>query len=258
MPVKRLNNKRADAKVKKMKGNGNTLTNNVRKILKALESAYKPHTNAEKAKAMKKYMRGQFEYYGINSPDRRKIDTDVRKTMPDLSLTEHHQLLNELWELPQREYQHFGAELARDSVKILTGDSDQDLRESVTVIENMIIKKSWWDCVDLLAPRVIGEFNRIQPEVMGPILDKWITDDNIWLKRTAILHQLFYKENTNQEKLFRYSLACAKEKEFFIRKAIGWALRNQFRVNPSAVKKFVKENDNKLSYLTKKEALKHA
>lgn len=93
---------------------------------------------------------------------------------------------------------------------------------------------------------------------MGPILDKWIADENIWLKRTAILHQLYYKQKTDQDKLFKYSLACAAEKDFFIRKAIGWALRNQFRVNPAAVKEFVKQNEDNLSNLSKKEALKHA
>lgn len=93
---------------------------------------------------------------------------------------------------------------------------------------------------------------------MGPIIDKWVTNKNVWLQRTAILHQLLYKEQTDQEKLFQYCLICAVEEDLVIKKAIGWALRNQFEVNPVAVKDFVRRNHFKLSKLSKREALKHA
>lgn len=97
----------------------------------------------------------------------------------------------------------------------------------------------------------------MSPEWTLPVMDKWIEDDNIWLRRSAILHQLQFKEKTDSERLFRYCLSRAHDKEFFIMKAIGWALRQYARCNPEAVRHFVKENEKRLSRLSIKEAMKH-
>ena len=88
-------------------------------------------------------------------------------------------------------------------------------------------------------------------------MEEWIKHENMWLRRVAILHQLFYKDKTNQERLFQFCISCASEEEFFIRKAIGWALRQYGRTNPKDVKNFVEKNKESLSNLSIREALKH-
>ena len=88
-------------------------------------------------------------------------------------------------------------------------------------------------------------------------MDEWISHDNMWLRRVAILYQLMRKDDLDQDRLFRYCLSCAHEEEFFIRKAIGWALRDYARFNAKDVKEFVLKNKDILSALSFKEAMKH-
>ena len=89
------------------------------------------------------------------------------------------------------------------------------------------------------------------------VMDQWINSENIWVARTAILHQLFYKADADPDRLFEYCIRRAGDKEFFIRKALGWALRQYSRVDPEGVRAFVAENEAELSGLTKREALKY-
>jgi 3-methyladenine DNA glycosylase AlkD len=111
--------------------------------------------------------------------------------------------------------------------------------------------KSWWDTVDVLASRVVG------PVAERPIIESWLTSGDLWLERTAILHQLGYGERTDADFLFRSCLTHAASTEFFLRKAIGWALRQYARVDPAAVRGFVAAHADELSGLSRREALKH-
>ena len=117
--------------------------------------------------------------------------------------------------------------------------------------EVLITTKSWWDTVDILASRVVG------PHADRPRIEQWLESGDLWLERTAILHQLGYEERTDAEFLFRACLAHAGSTEFFHRKAIGWALRQYARVDPDAVGTFVTDHAGELSGLSKREALKH-
>ena len=92
---------------------------------------------------------------------------------------------------------------------------------------------------------------------MNEILDKWITDENLWIRRSAILAHLKHKENMDQEKLFSYCIQCAHEKEFFIQKAIGWVLREYSKTQPEGVSNFIEENNELLSNLSIREGMKH-
>ena len=178
-----------------------------------------------------------------------------------------------LWDEDKREFQLFGCDLASDNKAILQGERDEDVLESMTCLKHLLSTKSWWDTVDLLSShgklhptgckmtyiisKVLGHLVKTSPHITLPIVDEWIEDDNMWLRRSAILHQLHFKEKTDEHRLFRYCLSRGHEEEFFIRKAIGWSLRQYARSSPEAVRKFVKENEGTLSQLSVKEAMKN-
>ena len=141
-----------------------------------------------------------------------------------------------------------GADALRKHVKLLDAGH-------LAPLEELITTKSWWDTVDSLAAHTVGPLIAANPE-LAPVMDDWIVDDDIWLARTAIIYQLSYKERTDADRLFRYADQRAADTEFFIRKAIGWALRQYGRVDPDAVRAFVASREETLSGLTKREALK--
>ena len=122
-------------------------------------------------------------------------------------------------------------------------------------VEPLITSKSWWDTVDSLAGHTVGVLVAQHPE-LASTMDEWISSEDIWLARTAILHQLGYKAKTDRDRLFAYCLRRAADREFFIRKAIGWALREYSKTDAKAVHAFVRTNAGTLSSLSSKEALK--
>jgi 3-methyladenine DNA glycosylase AlkD len=152
-----------------------------------------------------------------------------------------------LWALPEREFQYAALDLLARAAPALTADALQ-------AVETLIVTKSWWDTVDALASGVVGRIVLAHPATAAT-MDRWLDHESMWLRRSAILHQLKWKERTDQERLFRYCLARADENEFFIRKAIGWALRQYSWTNPEAVRAFVAAHDGELSGLSKREAL---
>jgi 3-methyladenine DNA glycosylase AlkD len=154
----------------------------------------------------------------------------------------------ELWALPEREYQYVAVDLLRRQNKQLTADD-------LPALEALVQAKSWWDTVDGLAV-TIGSIVTREPQLLGR-MDALIGAPDFWLRRIALLHQLDGKENTDEARLFAYCLRCADEREFFIRKAIGWALRQYARTNPAAVRQFLDTHREKLSGLSFREAAKH-
>jgi len=126
----------------------------------------------------------------------------------------------------------------------------------IDVAHELIVAKSWWDTVDSLASHTVGTLVHHHPRLVTT-MDEWIGSDNIWLARTAILYQLRYKEATDVDRLFRYTLIKANHPDFFMRKAIGWALRQYAWVAPETVRAFVLANEAKFSGLTRREALKN-
>jgi 3-methyladenine DNA glycosylase AlkD len=123
-------------------------------------------------------------------------------------------------------------------------------------VQELITTKSWWDTVDTLAAHTVGPLVAAYPGLVDT-MDAWVTDANMWLVRTAILHQLRYKERTDAERLFRYCTVQASHRDFFVRKAIGWALRDYARTDPEAVRRYVEEHRSILAPLSVREASKH-
>lgn len=123
--------------------------------------------------------------------------------------------------------------------------------------ELLIRQGQWWDLVDNIAIKLVGRVLMKERKQMKPILDRWIVDDDLWIRRTAIISQILHKKETDEEQLFRYCLKCKNEKEFFIRKAIGWALRDYSKTNEKPVREFLIQNRDQLSGLSFREGAKH-
>jgi 3-methyladenine DNA glycosylase AlkD len=123
-------------------------------------------------------------------------------------------------------------------------------------LERLVRSKAWWDTVDALAAHVVGALVARHPE-LAATMDRWIEDDDIWIARTAILHQLAWKDRTDADRLFAYVDRRCGDRAFFIRKACGWALRQHAAVDPDAVREYVASRGDRLSGLTRREATKH-
>jgi 3-methyladenine DNA glycosylase AlkD len=205
--------------------------------------------NADPAQAtpMKKYMRDQFEYLGIKSPQVKVLFRKIVQERGLPAMEELDEVVRELWELPQREFQYLAISILERLEKKLTS-------KSIKTLEYMITHRSWWDTVDNIS-HIVGVHFKRHPEVREKYLTKWRASKNVWLRRTAILFQLDYKEETNFDLLRDIIQENLGSDEFFINKAIGWALRQYARIDPKGVKKFV--DSTSLHPLSRREALKH-
>ncbi len=203
----------------------------------------------EKAPLMAAYMKTEMPFYGVQKPDREPILKTVKKQFPPQSRKEYEQTIRRLWKLPHREEKYLALGYATEFVSFATIDS-MDLYEA------LIREGAWWDLVDVIAPLLVGNLYMTCREDIAQIMDKWIEDDDFWIRRAAILSQLKHKKQTDAKRLFSYCLACADEKEFFIRKAIGWALREYSYSDPVRVKRFLLQNRKSLSNLSFREGAK--
>ncbi len=215
--------------------------------LEQIEKEFEKHKNKEISVGQKSYMLSKFEFYGIKAPVRREIQKSFLQKQNLPKKEELEEIINGLWNKPQREFQYFALELFLKYIK-------QIEEKDIFLFESMITNKSWWDTVDLIATKLVGEYFKKFPEKIEFFIKKWINSKNIWLQRTAILFQLKYKEKTDTELLSFIIKSLLGSKEFFINKAIGWALRNYSKTNPQWVKNFV--NNTPLDNLSKREALR--
>jgi 3-methyladenine DNA glycosylase AlkD len=216
---------------------------------KKLKTVFEQNADPKLAPAMKKYMRDQYEFLGIKTPQSKALQKEfyAEHRLPDIA--ELDSILRDLWGLPEREFQH--AALG------LLSKFENRLPENFTqTIEYLVITKSWWDTVDALASHTVGIHFKRYPKVKGKYLPNWRSSDNIWLRRTAILFQLGYKSEADFDLLCDIIKENLGSKEFFINKAIGWALRQYAYTDPLAVKKFVKST-KELHPLSRREAMKH-
>ncbi|MDP2778369.1 MAG: DNA alkylation repair protein [Anaerolineales bacterium] len=215
----------------------------------SLKSLFEKNANPPNAVPMKKYMRDQFDYLGIKTPIRVALQNEFIKENGLPPLDELDSILRALWSLPQREFQY--------TATSLLGKLENKLEpEFNTTVEYLLITKSWWDTVDTLAGHSVGTHFKRFPKVREKYLKKWRKSDNFWLRRTALLFQLGYKKETDFSLLCEIIQDNLGSDEFFINKAIGWALRQYAHTNPAPVKKFVKAT-KELHPLSRREALKN-
>ncbi len=215
--------------------------------IKGIYKILNEHRNEENALPMKKYMRNQFDFFGIKAAERRLLCNEYLKNNPLPERKELPKIIKELWSLDERELQYFAIELFIKCKK-------NWIAEDATLIEYLVTHKSWWDTVDFLAALIAGGWFKKFPEEIKPLTEKWNTSDNIWLQRTSILFQLKYKEDTDLKLLTKYIKRLSSSKELFIQKAIGWSLREYSKTDPEFVQTFV--DNEKLMPLSKREAMK--
>jgi len=218
-------------------------------VLDRLTRTYDGARDPARAEPMVAYMRHQFAYLGITAPEQRALNRAVldgvgRPTQADL-----RDVAQACWLRDEREYQYFAVRLLRRYVGVCEAGF-------LDIVRPLITTKPWWDTVDELAVHVVGPLVATYPGLVTT-MDDWSGDENMWLVRTAILHQVRYRETTDSERLFRYCAAQAGHRDFFVRKAIGWALREYAKVAPGAVRTFVSEHSTELSGLSRREALKN-
>lgn len=205
------------------------------------------HKNEEQARQMSKYMLNKFEYIGIKTPERRKIFKNFFKEYKNEEKIDW-EFVNKCWENKYREFQYVGADYLKNMKDKLTIDD-------IPKFKRLILEKSWWDTIDNL-DMTIGAL-ALKDSNVNKILLEWSLDENIWLRRIAIDHQLLRKEKTNTELLEKILKNNLGQAEFFINKAIGWALRDYSKTNPEWVKNFIEENKEKMAKLSIKEASKY-
>jgi 3-methyladenine DNA glycosylase AlkD len=224
-------------------------------VVPAIRAALATAGDPERAAAQQAYMKSAMPYRGITSPQLKSILrpllADPANLVPDRG--EWETTVRELWDGATHREERYAA-------TALTGHRAyrawQD-PESVPLYRHLVTTGAWWDHVDELASRRIGPVLFSHREVMTPLVQRWATDEDLWLRRTAILSQLTFKDRTDLELLRATIEPNLPDRSFWIRKAIGWALRQQARTDPDWVRDTVAGYGERISGLSRREALRH-
>ena len=214
--------------------------------LKGIKELFLREGDPERALGQARYMRHQFEFYGLKADEWLDLFKNYSGEHGMFSGEQLSAFIRLGFDDDYREIQYTTVEMTQRQLKKQKAGFIEEL-------EYMITTKSWWDTVDWLAKLAGSHFLRY-PELRLPTTGRWIYSDDLWLRRSAILFQLAYKEKTDEKLLYDYILREASSKEFFIQKASGWALRQYSRINPESVVAFIESHD--LSNLTKHEGLR--
>jgi len=214
----------------------------------ALNKTFLGHANPGNARQMTAYMKDKFKFFGIKAEQRRSLMRSVadqhRLEIRDTIRT----LAFDLYNQPQREMHMVAMELFERQLR------RSYVKEDILLIEKLITTNSWWDSVDFIAKNILGKYLQMYPAEIDKVVKKFSSLDNIWLQRSTIIFQLGYKEHTDKELLFKQCMIHRESKEFFIQKAIGWALREYGTYNPTEVLQFATSSD--LKPLSKREAIR--
>jgi len=218
-------------------------------FLTDLTQVFRENASADNAGPMEAYMKHHFQFYGIKAPLRKQITkqiwsqhkTEVKNNAREIGLT--------LLQQQQREFHYAAMEILEKELR------GKFIKEDINLIEKTLTTDSWWDTVDFLAKYLLGNYLSQFPEETETVVTRFSDSENMWLNRSAILFQLGYKSKTDVALLFALCEKHSGSGEFFIQKAIGWALREYAKTDPKAVIKFVSETT--LKPLSKREALKN-
>jgi 3-methyladenine DNA glycosylase AlkD len=217
-------------------------------MLSRLTRIYDAAADPARAAAMSAYMRDQFPFLGIPAPAQKALSRELVAGLGRPSEDDLRVVALECWALPEREYQYFACGWLRRHARICSPAFLPTARFLLTT-------KAWWDTVDTLAAHLVGQLVARHP-ALAAAMDEWVVDDNKWLVRAAILHQLTYNETTDARRLFHYCTLQAGHDDFFVRKGIGWALREYAKTAPDEVRRFVHAHRSRLSALSVREALR--
>ncbi|MCC6399957.1 MAG: DNA alkylation repair protein [Flavobacteriales bacterium] len=215
--------------------------------LKPLGALFEAHRCPDNATAMEAYMKHVAPFFGIKAPDRRALLKAHLAEHGTPAAAELPAIVRSAFAQREREWHHTAVDLLMKQAKRLTPDD-------LPLVEELITTTSWWDTVDALAVHVVGVILKRYPKAVATWNRRWIGDKDLWLNRTAILFQNRWKGDTDRALLFANITRHATHPDFFIRKAIGWSLRELAATDPAAVKAFVARQP--LSPLSRREALR--
>ncbi|MFD7438464.1 DNA alkylation repair protein [Streptomyces sp. NPDC059861] len=218
-------------------------------LLPRLTAAYTAAADPARAAPMRAYMKDVAPFLGLTTPVRRALSRTVVEDTPRPDEADCTAVALRCWQLPEREFHYFAVDYLRRHVSRCSSGFLPVARRLVTTVP-------WWDTVDLLAAHVVGPLVAADPGLKTD-MDAWILDDDLWVARTALLHQLRYKERTDSERLFSYCLRQSGHPDFFVRKAIGWCLREYAKTDPDAVRDFLARERGRFAPLSVREALKN-
>lgn len=217
-------------------------------------AALAARADPDRAPAMARYMRDQFPFLGVMSAGQKDAWREVAATLPSrLPEPVVVEAATDLWGRPEREHQYLACTLVNRHAGRPARSPDASPAFLGTV-ERLLTTKPWWDTVDALATHAVGDLVRHHPELRAD-MDRWLAGDDLWLVRSALLHMNRWRAATDAGWLFAACLAQAGHRDFFVRKAIGWALREYSKVDAAAVVAFVADHEDELSGLSRREAL---
>ena len=212
-----------------------------------IKDIFETNKDIETSVTMSKYMRDMYLFYGIQAPKRKELYNNFLKEEKKQKEIDWD-FLDRCYEDNHREFQYLVYDYLNLLKKYVT-------YEDISKIKKYIINKSWWDTIDFLC-KVIGDIG-LRDKRVKSLMIKWSKDNNIWIRRTAIEHQLGLKDKTDTKLLETILINSFGTDEFFINKAIGWALRDYSKTNPKWVKEFINKNIDKMSNLSIKEGSKY-
>lgn len=212
-------------------------------LAKKLRANLEPFRQAKRAMWQINYMRGQFPFLGVPAPQLRTTLSALKKEHPS---SDWRQETRELWSEPEREFHYAALQWAIFHARNATP-------HDLPFYETLAHERAWWDTVDTIAPHLIGRLLKRFPELIERT-EAWLDAPHFWLRRCALIYQLRWKGDTDAKRLFRYCTYLGSDKEWFIQKAIGWALREYSKVNPDGVREYLA--GAKLASLSVREARK--
>lgn len=227
------------------------MTASDRALVDAVRTALREAADPERAPAMQAYMKSALPFLGVAKPGRVAALRPVWASHPLVD--------REVWEATVRElFDGAGFREERYAALALL-DRGRRWRDPalVPLVEHLVVEGAWWDLVDEVAGRTVSPLRRTFPDEMDPVVRRWAASDDLWLRRTSVLSQLNARGNVDRVLLAEMCLAAAPSSEFFLRKAVGWALRDLAHHDPVWVRDFVAAHETELSPLSRREALKN-
>jgi len=221
-----------------------------RALMEVVRSELAAVADPAKAGPMAAYMKTDMPFYGVQKAGRTTVMRRLKQEFPPLHRDDYEVAVLALWGLEHREEKYLALAYARVFDEFIQTDS-------MPLYKRLIAEGAWWDLVDEAASRLVGRVllkERVRAE---PTIRSWIANEDMWLRRTSIISQLKHKDRTDKRLLDDACTANLADTEFFIRKAIGWALREYAKTNPDWVRGYVDRHRDDLSDLSHREATKH-
>lgn len=206
--------------------------------------------NPEKAGPMAAYLKTDMPFYGVQKAGRTLVYRKLNKKFPVENHETYREMVLALWTQPHREEKYLALRIAEQNKKYVT-------HQNLDLYRRLIVEGAWWDLVDGVAAHCVGRVFLNERVATEPTIEAWIDDDNMWLRRTSLISPLQHKHETDHVMLFDHCRRRAFETEFFIRKAIGWTLREYAKSEPDRVVGFLQDHGQELSGLSFREASKH-